>query len=1027
MDVALEASTSSCATVGLATDGALHFGASGTLCLTPLASGRVAALACADADDGQRWALDAFGSQTLINRARGQCLDVDTAGLPVLVECVDPPPQTQQWAANGTALALALDGRCLAATDRNLSDPPCSIGGPIVFSKGAGAPPAGAKLGVLPATLGGDLTLSAWVWAEDGNANWGRVLDLGNGAPNDNILLAFNGFGSDVRAVYQLYYGTSQKTGGSAVLTSARAVPLRTWLHIAVVHSGAHARMLWRDTSGSGWEEVGRADLAPAAGVARASNLVGVSNWQADPPFVGKIGGLAVYNRALQPRELDGLTTVPPAQQEGALGVLSGALALCAQAAPPPPPAPPIRAALALRTAAAGPAVEPELYGHDLEFTRHDLYEGFAAEMLANRKFATPSPPLSKWPAQVRQMAAAGVGGAPRWTAIGAAALDAPYWEANSSLVTGDLGHSVHCPGAASAGAASAGAAAAAPCGVSQGGFFDGFDAGMSYGSSLDLAAGAAYALRLVLRGGGATGGAKVVATLKSASGDVLWTHALPPLPATAAGWQEHNATITLASNTSNATLSVAAARGEAEWWLGSVSLTPVARSWRGMRTDVVAAVKQTGFRGLLRYPGGCFAPFYRWKVGLLPADQRPPVETPPGYCAAVAGGVNAYTSGFEENGIGIDEYIALCEELGMTPAITVRLQFGDEDEVAEAADWVEYCNGDASTTKFGALRAARGHPAPYNVQYWYLGNEISQQARYPAYPANQTTVPPPGADEYAAMLTRVVAGMEAASPGLPLRLLVVHAAWDAKWLAAVGDHVFATSYHNGYHDQPPVFSAAAVTAAAKAPLSTFVPALKGCRADLNKSGGAHVAISADEWGLGPPWKVSAGFSVAHALYAAGFLGAITREGPAAGLRFSNYFEPVNEGAVEVRAFGASLTPVGLVMAMYARHQGGARLALPAAASGGDLDVVATVDGNVVRATVANLNAVGWTTYALELALVPPPPAGTAVSVDTLTATGYDKGSTLVPSTVAAVVGANGTVVLDVPALSVVHATLHLN
>ena len=47
------------------------------------------------------------------------------------------------------------------------------------------------------------------------------------------------------------------------------------------------------------------------------------------------------------------------------------------------------------------------------------------------------------------------------------------------------------------------------------------------------------------------------------------------------------------------------------------------------MRNDTVAALKATGFRGLMRYPGGCYAPFYRWKVGLLPADQQPPIETP--------------------------------------------------------------------------------------------------------------------------------------------------------------------------------------------------------------------------------------------------------------------------------------------------------------------------------------------------------------------------------------------------------------
>ena len=267
---------------------------------------------------------------------------------------------------------------------------------------------------------------------------------------------------------------------------------------------------------------------------------------------------------------------------------------------------------------------------------------------------------------------------------------------------------------------------------------------------------------------------------------------------------------------------------------------------------------------------------------------------------------------------------------------------------------------------------------------------------------------------------------MEAASPLLQLRLLVVHAQWDATWLAAVGPHVFATSYHQGYYNQPVVFSAAAVTETAKAPLAKFVPGMYSCRQDLNKSGGAHVAISADEWGLGPPWKVSSGFSVAHGMYAAGFLGAIMREGYKAGLQYSNYFEPVNEGAVAVGPFSAELTPVGRVMALYARHQDGVRLALPAAASGGDLDVVATLSNGVVRATVANLNAVGWVPIALELTLSPPPATGTVVSIDTLEATGFDKGSTFGPNSGTTSVGENGTFTISVPPFSVVQATLTL-
>ncbi len=83
--------------------------------------------------------------------------------------------------------------------------------------------------------------------------------------------------------------------------------------------------------------------------------------------------------------------------------------------------------------------------------------------------------------------------------------------------------------------------------------------------------------------------------------------------------------------------------------------------------------------------------------------------------------GVNAYTDGMMENGIGIDDYIALCNRVEMTPAITIALQTGSDQEIEEAHDFVEYVNG-AVTTKWGSLRASRGYVKPYKVQYWYLG-----------------------------------------------------------------------------------------------------------------------------------------------------------------------------------------------------------------------------------------------------------------------------------------------------------------
>lgn len=49
-----------------------------------------------------------------------------------------------------------------------------------------------------PMHVGGDLTIAAWVYDTDVSASWGRVVDLGNGHPGDNILLCHNGASKEI-------------------------------------------------------------------------------------------------------------------------------------------------------------------------------------------------------------------------------------------------------------------------------------------------------------------------------------------------------------------------------------------------------------------------------------------------------------------------------------------------------------------------------------------------------------------------------------------------------------------------------------------------------------------------------------------------------------------------------------------------------------------------------------------------------------------------------------------------------------
>lgn len=110
----------------------------------------------------------------------------------------------------------------------------------------------------------------------------------------------------------------------------------------------------------------------------------------------------------------------------------------------------------------------------------------------------------------------------------------------------------------------------------------------------------------------------------------------------------------------------------------------------------------------MMRFPGGCAADCYEWKDGIGSKDQRP-VR------------VNQHWGGMSQNQFGTDEFLDFCRELGCEPLICVN--FGSASP-EEAADWVEYCNGSVQTV-WGKKRAENGHPEPYGVRYWEIGNEV--------------------------------------------------------------------------------------------------------------------------------------------------------------------------------------------------------------------------------------------------------------------------------------------------------------
>lgn len=139
--------------------------------------------------------------------------------------------------------------------------------------------------------------------------------------------------------------------------------------------------------------------------------------------------------------------------------------------------------------------------------------------------------------------------------------------------------------------------------------------------------------------------------------------------------------------------------------WVGEDSSIP---NYEGLRKDIVDALKDIN-PPLLRWPGGCFADTYHWRDGIGPREQRPKYYNE-----------NFGTQQLENNHFGTHEFMRLCELVGAKPWFNINMLSGT---VRETREWVEYVNRETATT-LAEERATNGHPEPFNVEYWGIGNE---------------------------------------------------------------------------------------------------------------------------------------------------------------------------------------------------------------------------------------------------------------------------------------------------------------
>lgn len=164
-----------------------------------------------------------------------------------------------------------------------------------------------------------------------------------------------------------------------------------------------------------------------------------------------------------------------------------------------------------------------------------------------------------------------------------------------------------------------------------------------------------------------------------------------------------------------------------------------------GWRKDMLEAARELKITNM-RWPGGNFLGSYDWRDGIGPKEQRPKR-------LELAWGV------VESNQVGTDEWIQLNKLIGSENVVCINMGTGTIDD---ARYWVEYCNAPVGTA-WADQRAKNGHPEPYGIKYWCLGNEVDGEGWIIGYK---------NAEDYVKFAKVVSRAMARSSPGTKLEFI---------------------------------------------------------------------------------------------------------------------------------------------------------------------------------------------------------------------------------------------------------------
>lgn len=257
----------------------------------------------------------------------------------------------------------------------------------------------------------------------------------------------------------------------------------------------------------------------------------------------------------------------------------------------------------------------------------------------------------------------------------------------------------------------------------------------------IPVVAGDEYHFSMYARSGDYSGSLTV--SLEGGNGSV---YAQGKIPAVTGSWQKSACVLRSRATDAGAKLVVVAdAAGTID--MDMISLFP-AKTWRnrtnGLRRDLVQLLADMKPK-FLRFPGGCIvegnrlSDAYDWKKTVGDVAERPM-------------NINLWGIGqpypyYQTHGLGFYEFFQLCEDIGAEPLPVVNAgmacqvrngnyttsndpgiaypleKLAESKYVQDAIDLLEFANGPVDS-KWGGLRAAMGHPEPFNLKYLAIGNE---------------------------------------------------------------------------------------------------------------------------------------------------------------------------------------------------------------------------------------------------------------------------------------------------------------